>query len=91
MSDQSPESHAATTEAHEVTGVGGKTRVDCPTHGAVYGPHPDSAGIFRYCPYCGASVDDEQHDAKTVDGEVFCEETAMSTYRYCPGCGVEVS
>jgi hypothetical protein len=76
---------------HETAGVGEETRVRCPKDGALYGPHPDSTEPFHYCPYCGDGVDDEQHDAQTVDGEVFCEKTIMSTYRYCPGCGAEVA
>lgn len=92
MSDQSPKPTPEGAVAdHEVTGVGGETKVACPTHDSTYGPHPDATGSFRYCPYCGDSVENGQHDAETVSGEVFCEETAMSTYRYCPGCGAEVA
>ena len=77
-------------DVHVACGVGENTRVECPECDAVYGPHPGARSTFDFCPYCGADASDADHDAETVDGEVFCENTGMSTYRFCPGCGAQV-
>lgn len=73
------------TEQHSVSGVGGETAVWCPFTEQLFGP----GGIshFEYCPYCGSSVEDEDHSVDTSVDEVFCPDTTMSTYRYCPNCG----
>ncbi|WP_123619594.1 hypothetical protein [Halorubrum sp. CSM-61] len=77
-------------DTHVGRGVGSNTRVECPEHDTVYGPHPGARSTFNYCPYCGDDTSDADHDTKKVDGEVFCPDTGMSTYRFCPGCGAQV-
>ena len=77
-------------DTHVVRGVGENTRVECPKHDAVYGPHPGARSMFAFCPYCGADADTIGHEAGPVEGELQCPSTAMSTYRFCPGCGAEV-
>ena len=87
------EDRAESAEAvgHEIRGVGEETRVDCPKHQTIYGPHPDAISEFNYCPYCGNDADADGHDQSLVEGEIMCDYSGMSTYRYCPGCGTEVS
>ncbi|ELZ43740.1 hypothetical protein C471_00010 [Halorubrum saccharovorum DSM 1137] len=77
-------------DTHVVRGVGENTRVECPEHDAVFGPHPGARSTFDCCPYCGADADTLGHEAGPVEGELQCPSTAMSTYRFCPGCGTQV-
>lgn len=76
---------------HRSSGVGAETRVYCPEDAEWFGPHPDASFDVDFCPYCGADATDEDHRVDGVIGEVFCENTIMSTWRYCPSCGEQVS
>lgn len=73
---------------HRSRGVGEETVVVCEDDGGSYGPDGDRKPL--YCPYCGASALDDDHDIILDGDEVTCEHTNQANYRYCPGCGEEV-
>lgn len=72
---------------HRCTGTGTDTKVKCEETGRTYGPGSLAETKPNYCPYCGVSIEDEEHRVARRFSEVFCEETTMSTWRSCPGCG----
>lgn len=73
---------------HRRRGVMEDTRVLCERDGATYGPADGADSDMGFCPYCGMQVMSGDHRLDEDLGEVFCEQTTMSTYRFCPGCGV---
>jgi hypothetical protein len=76
-----------TEEAHRVEGVGMDTVVRCDDTDNAYGPGTTDPTAPDYCPYCGESVDRDEHRVDMSFDVVFCENTIMSRWRYCPGCG----
>lgn len=91
VTDPDADLEGGSSHEHSIRGVGDETRVDCGRDKTIYGPHPDALKNFQYCPYCGADAQDDEHRLHAGGGEVFCENTVMSTYRYCPGCGEAVT
>jgi len=72
---------------HIVEGVEMETVAKCPKTGKQYGPGALNETRPEYCPYCGESVENDDHRVARRFSEVFCENTNMANWRYCPGCG----
>ena len=72
---------------HIVEGVAEETVTKCPDTADQYGPGASDEAEPNYCPYCGEVVRNDDHRVEGEVSEVFCENTAMSTWRFCPGCG----
>jgi hypothetical protein len=74
---------------HSIEGVGGETVAKCPKTGEEYGPSGrNSISSCDWCPYCGESVNNSEHNVTEKD--IFCENTNMANWRYCPNCGDKV-